>query len=118
MKQNYLVVNNRPQRKYGNVYTEYKGITYMSKKEAGYAQILDSLKRAKNDRDRVVSVEVQVPYQVVLNNTKICKYLADFKVLYADGHTEIVDVKGVKTQTYRLKKKLVEAQFGIKIIEV
>ncbi|MBU6390533.1 DUF1064 domain-containing protein, partial [Patescibacteria group bacterium] len=39
------------------------------------------------------------------------------KVIFGDGREEIVDVKGMKTAVYRLKKKLVEAQYGIKIIE-
>jgi len=104
--------------KYGNIKTEYKGISFMSKKEANYAKVLDSLKMAKLKKEKVVSYEVQVPFQVELNGKKICKYLADFKVLYADGHIEIVDVKGFRTSIYRLKKKLVEAQYEIEIIEV
>lgn len=90
----------------------------MSKKEAGYAQELDYLKKARDPKNRVVSFERQVPFQIVVNGIKICKYLADFKVHYADGRIEIVDVKGVRTQMYRLKKRLVEAQFGIIIREV
>lgn len=79
---------------------------------------LDWQKKATSPRDKVVEWVPQVPFQVVLNGIKICKYIADFKVTYADGRVEIVDVKGVRTDVYRLKKKLVEAQYGIKIIEV
>lgn len=104
--------------KYNNKKTEYGGKTYMSKKEADYAQSLDILKNAANKADRVVSYETQVPYPIVLNGKKICKYLADFKVLYADGRVEVIDVKGFRTATYRLKKKLVEAVYGIIIKEV
>jgi hypothetical protein len=116
----YLKTNPRQEArsKYGNLKTEYNGVIFHSKKEAAYAQQLDFLKKVKGVNDRVVDYDMQVPFQVVLNGIKICKYLADFKVRYADGRTEIVDVKGVKTQTYRLKKRLVEAQYGIKIIEV
>ena len=89
----------------------------MSKKEADYASLLDSLQRAKEPKERVVSYETQVPFQIEINNIKICKYLADFRVLYKDGHIEIVDVKGFRTDIYRLKKKLVEAQYGIIIQE-
>ena len=104
--------------KYGNIKTEYNGNSYMSKREANYAQQLDLLKKAKNKADQVVSYEVQVPYQIEINGKKICKYLADFRVLYADGRIEIVDVKGYRTAMYRLKKKLVEATYGIEIKEV
>lgn len=90
----------------------------MSKREAGYARTLDALKHAKDPKERVVSYETQVPFQIEINGIKICKYLADFKVLYKDKHIEIIDVKGFRTEIYRLKKKLVEAQYGIVIKEV
>lgn len=120
IRKNYLKLNPRQNKKskYGNLKTEYNGTVFMSKKEANYAKELDFCKKSHDKSSRVVSYEMQVPYQIILNGIKICKYLADFKVLYADDRIEIVDVKGVKTQTYRLKKKLVEAQYGIKIIEV
>jgi hypothetical protein len=115
----YLKTNPRQDRrsKYGNLKTEYNGNIFDSKKEANYAQELDFLMRAKRPRERVISFERQVPFQVELNGKKICRYIADFKVFYADGRVEIVDVKGVRTQMYSLKKKLVEAQYDIKIIE-
>lgn len=90
---------------------------YDSRKEAAYAKQLDVQRMARDASLRVVSWEAQVPFQVELNGKKICKYIADFKVLYDDGHTEIVDVKGMRTPLYRLKKKLVEAQYGIEILE-
>lgn len=120
MYKNYLKTNPIQDRKskYGNIKTEYNGVVFMSKKEARYAEQLDFLKKASKDHERVVSYEMQVPYKVVVNGKHICKYLADFKVLYADGHVEIVDVKGVRTNVYSIKKKLVEALHDIEIIEV
>lgn len=108
----------RPRSKYGNKVVEYKGEKYQSKKEGLYAQQLDFLKKATDPHERVVSWERQVPFLVEVNGQKICKYLADFRVHYADGRTEIVDVKGMRTEVYKLKKKLVEALFGVVIIEV
>lgn len=120
MMKNYLKTNPRQDRrsKYGNLKTEYNGTIFMSKKEAQYATLLDSLKKASKFSERVVCYQMQVPFQVELNGKKICKYLLDFKVVYGDGRVEHVDVKGVRTGVYRIKKKLVEAQFGIEIIEV
>jgi hypothetical protein len=103
--------------KYKSVKTKYNGITFHSKKEANYAKLLDMLKKASDPKSRVVSYEIQVPYEIYINDQKICRYLADFKVKYADGRIEVVDVKGFRTSLYKLKKKLVEAQYGIKIIE-
>lgn len=116
----YLATNPRQDHrsKYGNIKTEYNGTVFMSKKEAEYAMFLDSARKAQNASQRVVSYEMQVPYQITMNDIKICRYLADFKVFYADGHIEIIDVKGVRTNIYSLKKKLVKAQYGIKIKEV
>lgn len=113
----YLVVP-KTLSKYRNVQTEYAGIKFMSKKEANYAAQLDWQKKARDPKEKVVRWVPQVPFQVILNGVKICKYIADFEVTYADGRVEIVDVKGVRTDVYRLKKKLVEAQYGIRIVEV
>lgn len=103
--------------KYHNIKTAYRGEMYDSKKEAEFAMLLDSLKRARDPSEKVWIVERQVPFEIVINNKKICKYIADFRVQYHDGHFEIIDVKGMKTAIYRLKKKLVEAQYGIEIKE-
>lgn len=100
--------------KYRNIKTTYNGIKFDSKKEANYCFELDMRKKA----GEVISYEMQVPFQVVLNEKKICKYILDFMVLLKDGSIEYVDVKGMKTTVYRIKKKLVEAQFNLKIKEV
>jgi hypothetical protein len=104
--------------KFGNKRTEYKGEVYDSKKEAEYAKQLDFQKRAVNIKDRVISWERQIPFLCVVNGKKVCKYIADFKVKYADDREEIIDVKGMRTPMYNLKKKLVEALYPIEIREV
>lgn len=43
------------------------------------------------------------------------KYLADFLIFYADGTVRIVDVKGVETSEFKLKKKMVEAIYPVEI---
>jgi hypothetical protein len=103
--------------KYHNKKTIYNGVSFMSKKEANYARMLDALKWAKDPKERIISYETQIPFQIELNGIKICKYLADFVVKYKDGREEVVDCKGYRTDIYILKKKLVEAQYGIKIKE-
>lgn len=122
---NYLVVN-KVASKYGNIKTEYQGRKYDSKKEAEYAMQLDFMRKAVNPKDKVIDWEPQVPFQVELNGKKICKYFADFKVTYADGRVEIVDVKPIdrrtgksrSTDVFKIKKKLVEAQYSVEILEV
>lgn len=109
---------NQKGSKYGNRKTLYKGEMYDSKKEADYAQTLDLMTKARDARARVQSYGRQVPYPIFVREKKICTYLADFVVTYADGSVEVVDVKGVKTDVYKLKKKLVEALYNIQILEI
>lgn len=95
-------------------------ITFDSKKEANYYKRLCLLKKATRI-DKVLNIELQPRYDIIVNKIKIGFYKADFKVTYPN-RVEIVDVKGLKKgsayQLFRLKKKLVEALYNIKIIEV
>lgn len=108
-----------PQRhnKYGNVRTDYNGRTFSSKKEAAHAQRLDLLKRASDPKERVLLVKYQVPFRLDIGRCHIADYIADFVVEYANGRKEIQDVKGFRTDVYKLKKKLLFALHGITIIE-
>jgi hypothetical protein len=107
----------RAQNKFGNTPTLYKGRRFASQLEASHAAELDMLRRAKDPSQQVKSVEYQYRIPIVMNGIKCGTYVADFYVLFADGHKEIQETKGFKTQLYNLKKKLVEAQYGEKIIE-
>ncbi|EBZ0015937.1 DUF1064 domain-containing protein [Salmonella enterica subsp. enterica] len=96
--------------KYGNKKTELDGFTFDSKKEAQYYTQL-RLRQAAGD---VVMFLRQVPFHLPGG----VKYLADFVVFTASGVVEVVDVKGVRTTEYKIKKKLVEHHYPITIIEV
>src|SRR4051812_19963996 len=102
--------------KYKNTRTEYNGFKYASAKEARYAQNLDILKKAQGNT-KVLSYVQQMPFVIEVKGIRICKYLLDFMVSYPD-RIEYIDVKGMRTPVYKIKKKLVEAQFGIEIKEV
>lgn len=108
--------------KYGAKKTEYNGRTFDSKKEAEYAGELDLMRKAAGESDRVVDVEYQIPYVLEVKDQKIGKYILDFKVTYADGRIEHVDVKGLRKgaayQMFRWKAKHMKAQYGIEVIEV
>ena len=103
--------------KYNAKKTIYNGILYDSKLEASFAAKLDLLRNAKG-KDRVVNVSRQVVFPVTVNGFKICKYKLDFLVLKGVDTKYHYDVKGFATPVYKMKKKLVEATYGIKIIEV
>lgn len=96
----------------------WKGEVYDSKKEMLYAQKLELLKKAVDPHKRVVGVEKQIKFPFVIGGIKICTYKLDFKVTYTGNRVEYIDVKGVKTPVYRIKKKLMQALYGIDIKEV
>jgi len=102
-------------RKYRNKPTVVDGIRFDSKKEATRYGELRLLERAGQIRD----LRLQPRFKIEVNGIKICEYRADF--IYTDAETGeriIEDVKGMKTQVYRLKKKLVEVVHGVDITEV
>lgn len=59
---------------------------------------------------------LQPPFFIGVNGVEICKYVADFA--YIDNGKRIVeDVKGMRTATYRIKRKLMKAIYGIEVLE-
>lgn len=103
--------------KYGNVKTEYNGRKYDSKHEANTAAELELLRHAKG-KEQVVDIKYQVRFPLEVKKQKICVYIADFVVTYADKRVEVIDAKGVLTDVYKLKKKLMRACLGIEIREI
>jgi Protein of unknown function (DUF1064) len=98
--------------KYGAVKVKLDGYVFDSKREAFRYQQLCFL---VNSGD-ISNLRVHPVYPLIVNNLLICKYEADF--YYTENSKEVVeDVKGVKTDVYKLKKKLMLAVYGIKILE-
>ncbi|MCD2223209.1 DUF1064 domain-containing protein [Listeria cossartiae] len=88
-------------------------ITFDSKAEAAYYQQLKLLKMS----GEVVSFDLQPEFilqdSFVKNGKKYhaIKYRADFLVRYKDGHEELIDVKGMLTNEFRIKQKLFELRY-------
>jgi hypothetical protein len=101
--------------KYNNVKTEVDGIIFDSKKEAArYSKLKDGMAAGE-----ISTLELQKDFSIFINEIKICKYLCDFYYFNTrTGLWVVEDVKGYKTPLYRLKKKLVEASWGVKIVEI
>lgn len=103
----------RTQRKKPNKYNAQKttvcGRTFDSKREAEvYLELL-----AQKQAGEIVRIGFQPSYTVLAgfrDNTgkkqRPITYTADFFVTYADGHSEVIEVKGVRTRDYLLRKKL------------
>lgn len=97
--------------KYGAKKQQYQGMTFDSKGElARYIQ-LETLQRAGH----IKNLERQIPLHIEHNGIKICKYIADF--CYQENDLIVYeDFKGVETDVFKLKKKLVKAFFNIDIL--
>ena len=120
--------------KYRNEKTIVDGITFDSKKEAGYYGYLKAMEK----EGKISNLRLQVPYVLadpvwvdvekqLKTKTKTVryqvwrglKYIADF--VYTDNETgkeKVVDVKGHRTQEYLHKKRLMHNIKNIDIIEV
>lgn len=96
--------------KYHNLLEVCDGIKFQSKKEAKYYRELLLRVHAKEVRYFLR----QVPFHLKGG----VKYIVDFMEVMADGGIRYVDVKGMRTEKYKLKRRLVEAEYPIKIIEV
>ena len=99
--------------KYGNKVTEVPGKKFDSKKEAAFFLQLQQDPTVK-------SIRTQVKYELIpkQQGERACSYVADFVVEYHDGRTVVYDVKGMKTDVYRIKRKLMLWVHGITIQEV
>lgn len=104
----------RRTHKYGAKKTKIDGHTFASLAEANYYKQLKLLQRA----GEVIEIILQPKYEIIpsyrgRNGRKVpaTNYIADFRVTYKDGRQEIIDVKGVITPVYSLKKKMFEYRY-------
>lgn len=125
--------------KYGNKRVRIDGITFDSKHEANRYCELRLLQRA----GRIHGLELQKPYDLLPaqyieiptgqtytrgdrkgqpKTRRVCvekgvKYVADFAYI-ENGKPVVEDAKGVRTEAYRIKRKLMLHVHGIRIKEV
>jgi hypothetical protein len=95
---------------------------YKAKKTSVDGHSFDSLKEANYYEELKIRLRVGEIRGFCLQPTFILapslKYKADFIVFNNDGTSEIIDVKGMKTKEYIVKKKVFEDKFNLKIKEV
>ncbi len=100
--------------KYNSVVSYSDGIRFSSIKEMRRYNELRLLVKAGEIGD----LKLQVKYPIVVNGIKICNYICDFEYLDLRTMKKITeDAKGMKTQVYRLKAKLMKALYDIDILE-
>lgn len=99
--------------KYKAVPAVVDNIVFHSGREANRYSELKMLLRSRIIRD----LELQPKFPIVINGHKVCTYIADFRYIDEQGRIVIEDVKGFATPLYNLKRKLVEAVYGVRILE-
>lgn len=101
--------------KYHAQRTEVDGIKFASKKEAKRYVQLKAFERA----GLIKNLRLQVPYQIIAKSKygRAIKYIADF-VYIEDEQTVVEDVKGYRTDVYKLKKRLMAEVYGVEVKEI
>ena len=97
----------RLRHKYNAKPTKQGGRTYASKAEARYAAALETRKRAGEVLFALEQVPIRLPGGT--------KYVVDFLVFEASGDVRFIDVKGVQTDAFKIKKREIEALFPFEI---
>jgi hypothetical protein len=67
------------------------------------------------------ALELQPRFMCVVNGILITRYTADFRYTDVESGKEVIEdtkSKSTRTEAYVVRKKLAEALFGIKVIEV
>lgn len=103
--------------KYNSVKIEVDGLKFDSKLEAKYYEQLKWLEANK----QILFFRIQPRYMLQeafeKNGKKYRRidYKADFEIHKLDGTIEVVDVKGVETEAFKIKKKLFEKKYPHKL---
>lgn len=106
------------QSKYRNKITELDGIKFHSAKEAKrYAQ-LKLYEKGKLISDLRLQVKFELIPKLTINNKteRSISYVADF-VYMQDGKQVVEDVKGMKTDVYKIKYRLMKLIHNVDIKE-
>lgn len=92
------------------------GVKFDSKWESERYLYLKSLERAGT----IKNLELQPRFPMVINDVKICTYVADFQydrqLPTGDWENIVEDAKGVETPEFKIKKKLMKAVHDIDIL--
>lgn len=89
------------------------GIQFDSKREAKrYGEL-----KLKQQVGQIKGLKVHTVYHLVVNNIKIGKYTDDFCYYDESNKWVVEDCKVRKSRDYPLRKKLMLALYGIRIVE-
>ena len=106
--------------KYKNKLVIIDGIKFASIKEGQYYRKLKRLLAAGKISDLRLQPSFVIAKSVYLDGKKKAarKYKADFSYIDEHGEYIVVDVKGFRTEMYKLKRHLVKELHNIEVVEV
>jgi hypothetical protein len=87
----------------------YNGITFDSEVEMKYYR---DVLLPKVESGEILVYELQKPYELQEKfkyngkTVQSIKYVADFFIIYKDGHEEVIDIKGMADSVAKLKRKM------------
>jgi len=98
--------------KYGAKKVTIDGIRFDSIAESRFYSTL----KLREQAGEVYEVQMQTPYALTVNGQLVCTYKPDFCFYDATlKRQRVVDVKGVQTKDFIIKKKLMRAVHGIEV---
>ena len=108
-------------RKYGNIYTEFRGKRFASRREARRYGELFWMEQA----GEISGLRTQVAFELIPTQKdsrgkvveRAITYKADFVYTDKDGNQVVEDSKGYRTDVYKLKRKLMLYVHGITVKE-
>jgi hypothetical protein len=102
--------------------TKPKKSKYHNKKVKIDGHVFDSIKESEYYNELKLRLKAEDIFgfciQPIFILTNSISYRPDFIVWNVDGSVEIIDTKGFKTDVYKIKKKLFEEKFNLKIKEI
>ncbi len=103
--------------KYGNRKVEVDGMTFDSAKEGRRYADLKLMERGGEISD----LKMQVPFRMLVEGVLVCTYVADFtyrRPVPIGTVLVVEDVKGMRTDVYKIKRRLMKAVHNIDVVEV
>ena len=106
--------------KYGAKKVTIDGITFDSKAEGRYFEHLQKLKKSglveEFPMQKAFTLLDRFAHPQTGRIVRAITYKADFEVIYADGHIEVVDIKGFLTPEFKIKAKMFMFRYQIPLV--
>lgn len=111
-KRGALLYQRAKRNKYNAIKMHVDGILFDSKGEAHLYGILKLRLAAKE----IINLKIHPRYPIVINEIKVCDIELDFEYFdKLDNQIHFLDYKGKDTDMSKLRRKMIEAQYDIKI---